>query len=57
MDERLRGSEDRNRKSNVHLRGVPAVESREKSGNSIFKEIKDEKFPEKRKNSSIKKSF
>ena len=57
MDERLRGSEDRNRKSNVHLRGVPAVESREKSGNSIFKEIKDEKFPEKGKNSSIKKSF
>lgn len=38
MDERLRVFEDRNRKSNVHLRGVPAVETRENSGNSIFKD-------------------
>lgn len=57
MDERLRVFEDRNRKSNVHLRGVLAVETRGNSGNSIFKEIKNEKFPEKGNNSSIKKSF
>jgi len=35
------------------LKGGSALESRENSRKSIFKEIKDEKFPEKRNNSDI----
>lgn len=55
--EGLRVFEDRNRKSNVHLKGGLALETREKSGKSILKEIKDERFPEKRNKSDISKSF
>lgn len=55
--EGLRVFEDRNRKSNVHLKGGSALETIEKSGKSILKEIKDERFPEKRNKSDISKSF
>lgn len=51
MDERRRDFKDRKKHSKEHLRGVREVETREKSGKSIQKEIKDETFSIKRKSS------
>lgn len=41
---------DTKRKSTLLLRGVAEMETREKNGKPAFKEIKDEKFLERRKN-------
>lgn len=50
VDEGQRDFGDRKKKSTLHLRGVAEREIRETNGKSVFKEIKDEKFLERRKN-------
>ena len=50
VNEGLRDFGARKGKSTLHLRGVAEMETREKNGKSLFKEIKDEKFLERRKN-------
>lgn len=49
VDDELRNFGDRKRKCILHLKGVVAVETREKNGKSVFTEIQDEKFLERRK--------
>lgn len=44
VDEGLRDFGSRKGKSTLHLRGVAEMETEEKNGKLVFKEIKDEKF-------------